>query len=239
VLEIGDLAIRLGEADMRFTLDVADGEWLAIIGPSGAGKSTLLNLIGGFVAPISGRLRFRDRDLLPLAPADRPVTTLFQEHNLFAHLTIGQNVGLGLDPGLRLDEGQKETVRAALARVGLEARAAALPGDVSGGERQRVALARSLVRDRPVLLLDEPLSQLDPALRGDMLDLVAEIRAERGLSVLMVLHTPEEAAGHVDRFAFLAAGRVTATFAPGDLASGRLGPDVLAYLGRRRPAPGR
>lgn len=231
MLELDRLAIGLGNAAFDFSLAAEPGAWLAVVGPSGAGKTTLLNLIGGFLAPSSGRLRFEGRDLLPLAPAARPVTTLFQGHNLFAHMSAADNVGLGLDPGLRLNGKQKTAVAGALARVGLADRAAAHPGDLSGGEQQRVALARALVRRRAVLLLDEPLGQLDPSLRRQTLELIAEIHREHRLTILMVLHTPIEAVEFVDHYIFVASGAVAASFTPAELNSRRLPRDVLSYLG--------
>lgn len=231
MLELENLALRLGASAMDFSLTARPGEWLAVVGPSGAGKTTLLNLIGGFLAPASGILRFGGQDLAPLAPAERPVTTLFQEHNLFAHMSAADNVGLGLDPGLRLNAEQKKTVGAALCRVGLGDRLDARPGDLSGGERQRVALARALVRRRPVLLLDEPLGQLDPALRRQTLALIAGIHREHRLTILMVLHTPTEAMAFADRYVFVEQGQVAATFTPAELKLRQLPPGVRSYLG--------
>ena len=146
-------------------------------------------------------------------------------------MTAADNVGLGLDPGLRLSKLQLEKVNAALTHVGLGNRADAKPADLSGGERQRVALARALVRNQPILLLDEPLGQLDPALRIETLGLIARLRQENQLTVLMVLHTPEEAASFVDRFAYLHDGRVAASFTPDDFNARALPPKVLEYLG--------
>ncbi len=152
--------------DWRMTADLAlpAGSSTALIGPSGAGKSTLLNAIAGFQELGAGRILWRDRDIGGLAPAERPVTLLFQEHNLFAHLTVAQNVGLGLRPDLRLDRDGQARVAAALAEVGLEGLGPRRPAQLSGGQRQRVALARALLRARPLLLLDEPFAALGPAL---------------------------------------------------------------------------
>jgi thiamine transport system ATP-binding protein len=233
VLELADVEVRLGDFEGRFSLALATGEWLAVIGPSGSGKSTLLGLIGGFVRPRRGRIVIDGRDITRLAPAERPVTTLFQEHNLFAHLTAADNVGLGIDPGLRLDPAARARRDEALEAVGMGGRGAALPGTLSGGERQRVALARALVRDRPVLLLDEPLSQLDPALRRDMLELIAALGRTRGLTIVMVLHAPEEASRLVDRFAFIDDGRIAALIEAGDFAARRYPRAVARYLGER------
>src|SRR5690606_25612104 len=126
---------------------------VAVMGPSGSGKSTLLNLVAGFETPASGAVLIGGDDVSRRPPPARPVSMVFQENNLFAHLDVAQNVGLGRSPSLRLSAEDRTDVAAALARTGLAGKEARLPAELSGGERQRVALSRALVRDRPVLLL--------------------------------------------------------------------------------------
>lgn len=179
---------------MRFDLRVQHGERIAILGPSGAGKSTLLNLIAGFLIADSGELRLNGEDHRHTAPSKRPVSILFQENNLFPHLTLEKNIALGLHPGLRLSAEQRETLKQIAEQVGLTELLARLPSQVSGGQRQRAALARCLVRHQPILLLDEPFSALDPALRQEMLQLLEKICDERQLTLLMVSHNLDDAA---------------------------------------------
>ncbi len=193
VLRLEGLEIVQGDWQLRADLALEPGSATALIGPSGAGKSTLLAAIAGFVEPARGRIVWNGRDLAPIGPADRPVTLVFQNHNLFAQLSVERNVGLGLRPDLRLDRNDWNRVAAALANVGLDGFGPRAPAALSGGERSRVALARALLRDRPILLLDEPFAALGPALRAEMLDLVARIRSESGATLLMVTHLPEDA----------------------------------------------
>ncbi|HEY4163939.1 MAG TPA: thiamine ABC transporter ATP-binding protein [Dongiaceae bacterium] len=229
-LEIRDLAFTYEDLVMRFDLDAEAGECLAVIGPSGAGKSTLLSLIGGFEKPLSGSIRVDGADIAHLPPAERPVTTLFQDHNLFAHLSVAENVGLGRNPGLRLSAEDRKQVAWALEEVGLSGFEARLPGQLSGGERQRVALARSLIRHRPLLLLDEPFAALGPALRGEMLELTDSLRKRQGLTVLLVTHDPADAARIAGRTAFVAEGRV-ALLDGTSRVLGSAHPAIRAYLG--------
>jgi thiamine transport system ATP-binding protein len=133
------------------------------------------------------------REITGLAPAERPLTLLFQEHNLFVHLTVAANVGLGMRPDLRLDPPGWARVESALDAVGLAGFGKRRPGQLSGGERQRVALARALLRDRPLLLMDEPFAALGPALRAEMLELVERIRDEHGTTLILATHQPEDA----------------------------------------------
>ena len=236
-LELQDLRFGRGSWQVVFDLTVPRGALAALIGASGAGKSTLLALVGGFETPTAGRVLIDGADVTGLAPARRPVTTLFQDHNLFAHLNAADNVGLGLDPGLRLDAAQKARVEEALVRVGLAGMAQRLPRALSGGERQRVALARSLVRARPLLLLDEPFAALGPALRRDMLDLVDTLRRETGITVVMVTHEPADARRIADLTAFMHEGRIL-TAGPTASVLDRPGDPALAdYLGVADPAP--
>jgi thiamine transport system ATP-binding protein len=226
-------AVTFGYGEVAFSFDTAfaAGKITAVMGPSGSGKSTLLNLVAGFETPLAGRIWIGEADVTAVPPAGRPVSMVFQENNLFAHLGVEQNVGLGRSPALRLTPADRQAVAAALARTGLAGKEKRLPRELSGGERQRVALARVLVRERPVLLLDEPFASLGPALRDDMLDLVASLHAERGMTVLFVTHQPEDARRLADNVVFLEEGRVAASGQAGDFFAGA-GPEAFRrYIG--------
>jgi thiamine transport system ATP-binding protein len=226
-----DLTVAHPDFSATYDLAVPRGAFCALIGPSGGGKTTLLNTIAGFERIARGQLSFGGVDLAPLAPAARPVTVLFQDHNLFAHLDVTANVAIGLKPDLRLDAAQRAEVADALTRVGLAGKEGRRPADLSGGERQRVGLARALVRNRPLLLLDEPFAALDPGLRRDMIALVDELRRERGATVLLSLHTPADMIGHADLAAFIAEGRAILVDSPDRALAGGLDPRLDAYLG--------
>ena len=230
-IDLDNVAFDYEDMRMRFDLHVSSGECVALIGPSGAGKSTLLALIAGFERPIAGRIRIDGQDVRGLQPARRPVTMLFQDHNLFAHLSAADNVGLGVDPGLRLTQADRVRVAEALAQVGLGEFGDRLPAELSGGERSRVALARCLVRNRPVLLLDEPFAALGPRLRREMLDLVNELRRARQMTVLFVSHQPEDALHAAERTAFVHDGRILQIEKTRALFDGLASPELRAYLG--------
>ena len=178
---------------MRADWSVASGEKVAVIGPSGAGKSSLLMAIAGFFAPSSGRILWQGRDLTNLAPAERPISLLFQDQNLFPHLTLAQNLGLGLKSGRKLVPADIAQIDVALARTGLAGMGARRPAELSGGQQGRAALARALLRARPLMLLDEPFAALGPALKAEMLALVCEVAKAQGAAVLMVTHDPADA----------------------------------------------
>lgn len=178
---------------MHFDFTISQGERVAIMGPSGAGKSTLLNLISGFQYPESGEIYLNGENFTTAPPAKRPVSMLFQENNLFNHLTVRQNIGLGIAPTLHLKREAKERVTDIAVQVGLGDLLNRLPGELSGGQRQRVALARCFIREQPILLLDEPFSALDPALRHEMLRLLRERCDSGNITLLMVSHNIEDA----------------------------------------------
>lgn len=199
-----------GDFRARFDAEIPAGAFLGLLGPSGGGKTTLLSLLAGFAKPQAGRILMDGADVTNATPAARPVTMLFQEHNLFAHLTAFENAALGLAPSLKLSPAQTAQVEAALVRVGLSGKAGNKPAELSGGERQRVALARALLRDKPVLLLDEPFAGLGPKLRREMLQLVMDLRAERGLTVILVSHEPDDLKIAASHAAFISQGRMSA-----------------------------
>ncbi|AXF77271.1 thiamine ABC transporter ATP-binding protein ThiQ [Erwinia tracheiphila] len=208
MLTLNNLIWMYQHLPMRFSLNIQAGEKVAILGPSGAGKSTLLSLIAGFLTADSGSLRLNGEEHAATPPARRPVSMLFQENNLFPHLTVEQNIGLGLHPGLRLNNQQKAALQAIVRRVGLQDHLMRFPDQLSGGQRQRAALARCLVRQQPILLLDEPFSALDPALRQEMLLLVNEVCEERNITLLMVSHSIEDAVRIAPRSILVVDGRV-------------------------------
>ncbi len=207
MLVLDDLVLQRGEFSLAADWSLEEGRRLALIGPSGAGKSTLLDAIAGFLAPLRGRILWRGQDITALPPAARPMTILFQDHNLLPHLDVFANVAIGLDPRLKLTDEERRKVRAVLARVGLAGLENRRPEALSGGQRSRVALARALARERPLLLLDEPFAALGPALRAEMLDLVNETAAESGATVLLVTHQPEDARRLGDLASVVAEGR--------------------------------
>jgi thiamine transport system ATP-binding protein len=230
MIMLENVGFRYEDMVMNFDLQVAKGELLGIIGPSGAGKSTLLSLIAGFDAPVSGRLSIAGSNMDGIAPDQRPVSMIFQDHNSFAHLDVWTNVALGISPSLKLNEQQIGLVDGALARVGLSQYKLRKPTEVSGGERQRIAIARALVRDKPVLLLDEPFTALGPALRRDMLDLIKEIQSERKLTVLMVTHQPDDAKHAATRIAFVQAGRIAHFLPTKQFFAASAPTEISAYL---------
>ena len=185
---------------------VPAGAKVAVIGPSGAGKSTLLMMIAGFLAPSAGKITWDGQDLAPMDPGARPLSILFQDQNLFPHLTIAQNLGLGLSPDLRLTAAQRAQIDVVLDQVDLQGLGERRPAQLSGGQQGRAALARALLRARPMLLLDEPFAALGPALKMEMLDLVAETTKTTDTTVLLVTHDPTDAKRFADLTVLVAEG---------------------------------
>ena len=199
--------VTLAQGDFRLTADLRIPPGLtAVIGPSGGGKSTLLAAVAGFLTPRAGRIRWDGDDITVRQPGDRPVTMLFQDNNLFPHLTIAQNVGLALAPRLRLTVAQQEQVAVALAAVGLEGMGDRKPRALSGGQQGRAALARALLADRPVVLLDEAFAALGPSLRHEMLTLVRDRLVGQGRTVIIVTHDPQDARDFADQVVLVTDG---------------------------------
>lgn len=205
---MNDVRVRLGAKDFDFNCVLPPGAITAVAGPSGSGKSTLLNLIAGFEAADHGTILIHGNDITRLHPAERPISLVFQDNNLFAHLDIFTNVGLGISPSLKLLPSDRERISAALARVGLGGFEKRLPGTLSGGERQRAAFARALVREKPVLLLDEPFAALDPGLRATMATLLLDLHRETGNTVVIVTHDADELRRMASHVLFIDHGRI-------------------------------
>lgn len=179
------------------TLDVAPGSVTTVMGPSGVGKSTLLDAIGGSLAPgfaLSGRIALNGRDLTGLPPERRRIGLMFQDALLFPHLSLAGNLAFGLDPRIRGRAARAQAVDEALAEAGLAGLGPRDPATLSGGQRARAALMRTLLAAPEALLLDEPFGKLDMALRDEIRRFVFDHAAARGVPVLMVSHDPQDAA---------------------------------------------
>ncbi len=230
MLRFEKVLIRQGSFELRADMTVLKGRKVAVIGPSGAGKSTLLGAVGGFIPLSKGRLWWGEQDITNVPPGTRPLSMLFQDNNLFPHLSVMQNVSLGLRPDMKLTAQDRDRVDAAMDRVGLSAHASSKPAQMSGGQQSRAALARILVQDRPLVLLDEPFAALGPALRAEMLDLVADLIAETASTLLMVTHAPEDARRIADDIVFVSDGLAHAP-APAVATLDAPPPALRAYLG--------
>ena len=222
MIAVDGLTIRLGGATILddVSLSVDRGSWTSLIGPNGAGKTTLLRAVAGLIAPAAGRVAVDGRD-----PRDgdarrhaRTVALVPQAPLLPPDMTVGEYVMLGRTPHLgylgRTGHADENATALSIARLDLTVLAERRLATLSGGERQRAVLARALNQDAPILLLDEPTAALDIGRQQEALELVSELRAERGLTVLAALHDLTLAAQHADRVALLAAGRVVAAGTP-------------------------
>ncbi|MGK9202977.1 MULTISPECIES: ATP-binding cassette domain-containing protein [Sinorhizobium] len=209
-LAVKGIEIGFETTTLAFDCTVPAERIVAVAGASGSGKSTLFNVIAGFEQPERGEVRIFGEEMTGRPPAERPVSIIFQEHNLFAHLDAATNVGFGISPALRLDAADRMKVEDALARVGLAGFGKRLPPTLSGGERQRVALARAFVRHRPILLLDEPFAALDPGMRAEMRTLISDLHEEEGNTILMITHHPDDVRALADSVLFLDRGRIVA-----------------------------
>lgn len=193
MLKLDHIGCRIAQQTFTFHFSVPTGGRTAILGPSGCGKSTLLNLVAGFLSPEEGGVYWQQQRLNGLAPHLRPVTTLFQSENLFAHLDVLTNIALGIRNSGHLSLEERREVQVLLKQIGLPNSEGRLPSELSGGQQQRVALARSLLRAQPLLLLDEPFSALDTQTRDDMLQLTSDMLTRFDKTLLMVTHNALEA----------------------------------------------
>ncbi|WP_170416451.1 thiamine ABC transporter ATP-binding protein [Ruegeria atlantica] len=230
MLKLDGCVIENGDFTLSADIEIKAGTSVAIIGPSGAGKSTLLETIAGFRDLKQGQIFWNGQQISNLLPGKRPMAMLFQDGNLFPHLTAEQNIALGLRPNGRLSQDEQTQVQSALDRVALQGLGARKPSELSGGQQSRVALARVLVQRRELLLLDEPFAALGPALKAEMLDLVAELVAEAQSTLLMVSHDPQDARRIADQTILVADENVHVPARTEELFENPP-PSLRAYLG--------
>ena len=238
-LELQSLTKRFGEhtAVDGLSLSVEQGEFIALLGPSGCGKTTTLQMIAGFVAATSGQVRLEGKDLLAVPPARRGLGIVFQSYALFPHLTAAQNVAFGLEMQKVPRAEREQRVAEALALVGLTGLADRYPRRMSGGQQQRVALARALVIRPRILLLDEPLSNLDAKLREEMQIELRQIQRTVGTTTLLVTHDQSEAMTLSDRIVVMNAGRVEQIARPHEAYERPASAFVAHFLGKTNVLP--
>jgi putative spermidine/putrescine transport system ATP-binding protein len=233
-LDIDRLVKRYGDfyAVKDVSLSVADGEFLVLLGPSGCGKTTTLRMVAGFIEPTAGQVKLGGGDVTLLPPWRRNAGMVFQSYALFPHLTVAQNVAFGLEmrklPKAEIDKRVEE----ALALVRLAGFGARLPRQLSGGQQQRVALARALAIRPDVLLLDEPLSNLDAKLRQEVRVEIRELQKQLGLTTVMVTHDQEEALTMADRLVVMNEGTVHQVGTQRDLYERPADRFVAGFVGR-------
>ncbi|MGI9390659.1 MAG: thiamine ABC transporter ATP-binding protein [Boseongicola sp.] len=227
MLKIEGLQYHREGFNLAADFSIPDGARAAIIGPSGGGKSTLLSLIAGFDCPDDGRVLWDGQDLGPTEPGKRPVAMLFQDNNLFPHLDLLTNVALGTSPRARPSQDALDRARKALSQVGLEGLEERRPGALSGGQQSRAALARILLTERPIVLMDEPFAALGPAMRVEMQELVVRLLPEAVL--LMVTHDPRDAKRFATQVLFVNGGKVSPPVETSDFFEKPEG-DVAEYL---------
>jgi spermidine/putrescine ABC transporter ATP-binding subunit len=232
-IRLQDMVKRFGtlEAVSHVSLDIRDGELFTLLGPSGCGKTTILRLIGGFHKPDHGEIYFEGKPVSPFAPYERNIGMVFQNYALWPHMTIADNITYGLKlkkmPRSEID-GKVSDVLKLVNLTGLEKR---YPGQLSGGQQQRVALARALVLNPDVLLLDEPLSNLDAKIRIQVRAEIRKLQKELGITTIYVTHDQEEALTLSDRIAVIDHGKLQQLGSPRELYERPKNPFVADFIG--------
>lgn len=239
-ITIQDIAKAFGVKPVlkNINLTIRAGEFFFLLGPSGCGKTTLLRLLAGFEKPDAGDILFGDRSILALPPHKRNTGMVFQHYALWPHMTVEQNVQYGLDERNVNREDKTRRVQRALERVRMQDYKARIPNQLSGGQQQRVALARALVVEPDVVLLDEPLSNLDARLREEMRDEIRSLHHETGMTMVYVTHDQHEALAMADRMAVMSEGVIEQVGAPADIYERPTKRFVGDFLGAANWMPG-
>ena len=240
-IELQDIVKRFGslEAVSHVSLDIRDGELFTLLGPSGCGKTTILRLIGGFHRANQGRILFGDRDMTGKPPYERNIGMVFQNYALWPHMRIFDNIAYGLKLKKFLGREIRGKVAQALELVNMQGLENRYPGELSGGQQQRVALARALVLNPDVLLLDEPLSNLDAKIRLQVRAEIRKLQKDLGITTIYVTHDQEEALTLSDRIAVLSHGKLQQLGTPYDLYDKPYNPFVADFIGINNLIPGK
>jgi thiamine transport system ATP-binding protein len=208
MLKVKQLKYKFDKTTFEFNFDLTDNNIVGVIGKSGSGKSTLFNLLAGFLKPNNGSIFFNDNNITYLKPPERNISILFQDHNNFNHLTIFENIILGIDPDMKQNQNNFKIVKNIMKKVSLSIDLNKKVSDLSGGEQQRVSIARSLLRKKSLFLLDEPFNSLDPGLRKTLYEDVKKMSLNNRLITLISSHLIEELKNVTDKFLFVNKGKI-------------------------------
>ncbi len=208
MLKVKQLKYKFDKTTFEFNFDLTDNNIVGVIGKSGSGKSTLFNLLAGFLKPNNGSIFFNDNNITYLKPPERNISILFQDHNNFNHLTIFENIILGIDPDMKQNQNNFKIVKNIMKKVSLNIDLNKKVSDLSGGEQQRVSIARSLLRKKSLFLLDEPFNSLDPGLRKTLYEDVKKMSLNNRLITLISSHLIEELKNVTDKFLFVNKGKI-------------------------------
>jgi thiamine transport system ATP-binding protein len=208
MLKVKKLKYKFDNTTFEFNFDLNSNDIVGVIGKSGSGKTTLFNLLAGFLKPNDGSIFLNDNDITYLKPPIRNISILFQDHNNFNHLTIFENIILGIDPDMKLNQNNLKIVKNIMKKVSLNIDLRKKVSDLSGGEQQRVSIARSLLRKKPLLLLDEPFNSLDPGLRKTLYEDVKKMSLNNRLITLISSHLIDELKNVTDKFLFINKGKI-------------------------------
>ena len=208
MLKINKLKYKIEKASFEFDFELKSSQLVGVIGKSGSGKSTLFNLLSGFLKPKEGSIYFSNKNNTNLKPFDRDISILFQDHNNFNHLTIFENIILGIDSDMKRTSNNLKLVRSIMKKVSLNIDLDKKVSNLSGGEQQRVSIARSLLRKKSILLLDEPFNSLDPGLRKILYEDIKTMSFSHKLITLISSHLIEELRNVTDKFLFIHQGKV-------------------------------
>ena len=208
MLKVKQLKYKFDKTTFEFNFDLTDNNIVGVIGKSGSGKSTLFNLLAGFIKPNNGSIFLNENNITYLKPPERNISILFQDHNNFDHLTIFENIILGIDPDMKQNQNNFKIVKNIIKKVSLNIDLNKKVSDLSGGEQQRVSIARSLLRKKSLFLLDEPFNSLDPGLRKTLYEDVKKMSLNNRLITLISSHLIEELKNVTDKFLFVNKGKI-------------------------------
>ena len=232
MLKINQLKYSYKNQKFDFSININKGNILGIVGPSGSGKSTFLALLAGLIEPNSGEIIYNNQNITKKNINERPFKIIFQNNNLFNHLTVQQNIGIGIKTNLKFAKKEIDKIQQQAELFGIKTLVDKYPPQLSGGEIQRTALARIMLQSQPILLLDEPFTGLDPTLRQELYDKLLKLKEINKMTLLLVTHYPEDCLKIADKVALISDGIIKEDKSTKDFFSKPYSKSINEYLGK-------